>query len=232
MRTFCLGDCHGAHKALVQVLERSKFDYAKDKLICLGDVCDGWPETKQCFDELLKIKNLVFIMGNHDKWLLDFIQTRKTPNMWVSQGGKATLASYGYKMPYIDPAEFIPIQHKELLENAKYYHVENNKAFVHAGFPFGSFIADTPNNDLMWDRELLSRVRLEGKDIPHYDEVYIGHTTTWYFSQVPYNKCNLWALDQGGGYEGKLSLLDIDSKEFFQSDIVSTLYDTHNGREI
>ena len=61
MRTFALGDCHGGHRALLQVFEQSKFNYKKDKLIFLGDFCDGWSESYECLEELIKIKNLVFI---------------------------------------------------------------------------------------------------------------------------------------------------------------------------
>lgn len=96
MRTLVLGDVHGAYKALKQVLERSKFDYKKDKLIFLGDVVDGWPETKKCVDEFLKIKNLVFVLGNHDDWFLRFIKWSEMPEIWLSQVGIATLESYGY----------------------------------------------------------------------------------------------------------------------------------------
>ena len=52
MKTFAIGDIHGAYKALVQCLERSKFDYDNDRLIVMGDVVDGYPDVKRCFDEL------------------------------------------------------------------------------------------------------------------------------------------------------------------------------------
>ena len=73
-RRFCIGDIHGAYKALMQVLKLSDFDYDSDELICLGDVADSWSQVPECFDELLKIKNLVYIMGNHDEWLLDWFK--------------------------------------------------------------------------------------------------------------------------------------------------------------
>ena len=41
-----MGDIHGAYRALRQCLQRAQFDDENDHLICLGDVCDGWPETK------------------------------------------------------------------------------------------------------------------------------------------------------------------------------------------
>ena len=41
MRTFVMGDIHGAYNALLQCLKRSGFDYENDQLIQLGDVADG-----------------------------------------------------------------------------------------------------------------------------------------------------------------------------------------------
>ena len=56
MKTFCVGDIHGAYKALMQCLHRAQFDYHKDRLIVLGDGCDVFPEVNRCIDELLKIR--------------------------------------------------------------------------------------------------------------------------------------------------------------------------------
>ena len=51
----------------MQCFERAKFDYKKDRLIVMGDVCDGYPDVKQCTDELLKIKHCDLVIGNHDR---------------------------------------------------------------------------------------------------------------------------------------------------------------------
>ena len=61
MKTFVIGDIHGTYKALLQCFERSGFDYKRDRLVLIGDVCDGYPDVVECFDELLKIDNLNFI---------------------------------------------------------------------------------------------------------------------------------------------------------------------------
>ena len=90
-RTFVIGDIHGAFRALKQCLEQSHFNYETDHLICLGDVCDGWPDTKLCVDELLKIKNLTYIIGNHDLWALRWLKTGIVDDAWVTQGGAATI---------------------------------------------------------------------------------------------------------------------------------------------
>ena len=67
MNTFVIGDIHGRIEALQEVLLSSTFDYDKDKLIILGDIVDGGANSKDCVDELLKIKNTVFVLGNHDQ---------------------------------------------------------------------------------------------------------------------------------------------------------------------
>jgi serine/threonine protein phosphatase 1 len=93
MKTYVVGDIHGAHKALVQVLERSGFQYHIDTLITIGDIVDGWGESYEVIEELLKIKNRIDIMGNHDQWMYEFITTGIHPDSW-SQGGLATAKSY------------------------------------------------------------------------------------------------------------------------------------------
>ena len=35
LKTYAIGDIHGAYKALIQCFERSKFDYKKDRLIVM-----------------------------------------------------------------------------------------------------------------------------------------------------------------------------------------------------
>src|SRR6202008_3351966 len=97
-RLLVLGDVHGAHRALVQVLERAGFDREQDGLVFLGDVADGWFETGLCIDELLAIPNLVHLLGNHDDWFLRWLQGGAADVLWLTQGGWATLESYG-----IDP---------------------------------------------------------------------------------------------------------------------------------
>lgn len=113
MRTLVMGDIHGAYKALQQCLERSGFDQENDLLIQLGDVVDGYPQVYECVEELLKIKHLVALKGNHDDWFNEFARTDFHPYFW-NLGGRGTLVSYlehagkkgrffssgsGYKLP-------------------------------------------------------------------------------------------------------------------------------------
>lgn len=223
MKTFCIGDIHGNFKALKQCFELSKFNYDKDKLIVLGDVVDGWGETPQVVEELLKIKNLILIEGNHDTWARQWFKFGARPIIWTQQGGQATIDSY------IANPELM-INHRDFFDKAVKCYVDKKKRlFVHGGFKPGT---DAMENDLMyltWDRDLYD-MRNNDIDISPYTEVYVGHTSTWNVSHYPFCRNRVFFLDQGAGWEGKLSIMNINTKEFWQSDKGEELYPGFHGR--
>lgn len=235
-KTFCIGDIHGGHKALLQVLERSKFDYENDKLICLGDVADGWDEVKECFNELLKIKNLIYILGNHDEWFLDWAISNWQEDIWVSQGGRNTMQSYDWQNINI------PKSHIELLQNSKLYYLDDeNRLFVHGGIIPYKELNEIDNNVFLWDRELIQnayRLHVHSNYDPNikmdnrFKEIFVGHTTTqwWNNNCTPICYSGVWDLDTGCGWSGKLTIMNIDTHEFWQSDKVPSLYPNVKGR--
>jgi len=226
MKTFVIGDIHGSFKGLKQCLKRSGFDYDKDKLICLGDTADGWTETFECFEELFKIKNLKYVRGNHDQWLKDWLKKGDRPDVWTLQGGKNTLESYLKE----DPRDWK--KHTEFLSKTPFYYIdEKNRCFVHGGVSQKHKpIDECDKMFLCWDRELWEN-RHNLKTIKEFEEVYVGHTSIWNISHYPQNFKNVWFLDTGGGWEGKVTIMDVDTKEFFQSDRSSDLYQESKGRK-
>ena len=218
MRTFVLGDLHGGYKALMQVLERSKFDYENDRLISLGDVADGWTEVVECFEEFFKMKNFVMVRGNHDQWLKDWLKKGEQPDVWVMQGGQNTLNSYA------GVGETTKNRHLGFLKNTPFWYIdEKNRLYVHGGFVDGVPLEKQDKMDLMWSRRFKEQPQLceEVRDFP---EVFIGHTTIWRHSEVPFKIGRVNFMDTGGGWEGKLSLMNVDTREVYQSDLVSELY--------
>lgn len=220
-----MGDIHGAYKALLQCLERSSFDLENDHLIALGDVADGWPETKQCIDKLLTIKNLTYILGNHDFWTLEWMETGVVDDVWYRQGGKATMESYNGN---------IPPEHIMFLKNAKPYFKLDEKVFVHAGVIRGYPLDHHSLQTLLWDRNL-SRTAIdrhhygEIQKLTDFDAVYIGHTPI--SGGKPVKACDVWLMDTGAGWSGVLSIMDVDTEEAFASDPVPELYPGIEGRK-
>jgi serine/threonine protein phosphatase 1 len=224
-RTFVIGDIHGACRALRQCLERSAFDYVEDHLICLGDVTDGWPETKESIDELLKINKLTYIFGNHDMWSLEWMQTKYAEDLWLDQGGRATVKSY---------QNGIPEAHVKLLSDSLPYFVLDNRLFVHAGINPKVSLDEQGLSMFLWDRTLARTVLyLQDKgletQLTSFEEVYIGHTPV--STGQPVKACEVWLMDTGAGWNGVLSMMDINSKELFLSDPVPNLYPGVEGRK-
>ncbi len=223
MHTFVVGDIHGAHKALLQCLKRTEFDYHRDRLIVLGDVCDGYPEVRQCMDELLKIKKCDLIIGNHDRWALDWALRGDRPEIWTSQGGENTIRSYG--------GGPMPAAHIDFLKKGQLWLELGSQLFVHGGFNPDLPLSKQKAEKLMWDRDLLDTAwRKHAIDSDYkfgpYTDVFLGHTTTeLYDSLEPIHACNIWALDTGAGWSGKLTMMDIKTKKYHQSDLTTSFYE-------
>jgi len=235
VKTFVLGDIHGAFKALKQCLERSEFSLESDRLIFLGDVCDRGSEIVECIDLLLNVKNLISLMGNHDEWTMKWLKGEVFDmELWIKNGGQPTYNSY------TQTSDFDSLKRRHL-DNyydklLPYYKDDRNRVFVHAGFDWTGPIEDTAfPSDYYWDRELFrAAVHYHPMNVKlpvsaPYEEIYIGHSPTHrlesrYDGSRPIQFCNVWCMDQGAGWGYKLSMMDIDSKEIFQSDAVDDLY--------
>lgn len=273
-RIIIVGDIHGSYKALKQCLERSNFDYENDTMIQLGDIVDGWNETYEVVEELLKIKNIICCKGNHDEWYKEWLKYSIHPVSWM-QGGQGTLDSYcrnlgktyspkysGYITNLLNTD--IPQTHIDFFNRqVKYYKDESNNLFVHGGFNRHYLLNNQPEEEIFWwDRDLWLQalsvkagigfeghepVKLKFKE--EFKEIFIGHTATtnWRSKEelskngliisskgepidYPMNACNIWNLDQGCGFRGKLTFMNLSTKEYWQSDEVSELHKDFKGR--
>ena len=218
MRNFVIGDIHGHSDALQQCFDRSGFDFDSDSLICLGDVCDRGPDVKGCIDQLLDIKNLVYVLGNHDKWFLEWAVDGEEDIWWRhSQGGEETIKSYNGE---------VPVSHIKLLQNAPMYYISQNRLFVHAGIVPGVDMDKQTEDTLLWDRKLVFDAHAIKNDTTKrltngFDEIFVGHTpvsSKMFGSEVPLCLNGIWMMDTGAGWGDKLTIMDVDTGEFWQSD--------------
>jgi len=240
MRTLVVGDIHGGLKGLIQLLDKSDLQ-PDDTLIFLGDYVDGWSEAAQVIDyiiELSKTQSCVFIKGNHDVWCEQWLSTGNVNDVWYQHGGKETIESYetfGKHQRKI---------HLLFFEQMKLYHIDaQNRLFLHAGFTsmhgvekesdYANFYYDRTlwEMAMAMDGSLSPASKKFPKRFKHYLEIYIGHTpTTNYNITEPVNVANVWNVDTGAAFTGKLSAIDVVSKEVFQSDKLTDLYPDELGR--
>ena len=240
MRTLVIGDIHGGLRGLIQLLERVGISI-NDKLVFLGDYVDGWSESAQVINYLIQLEkkyNCVFIKGNHDAWCIDWLEEEIVNEVWFVHGGRLTMESYRE----ISDSEMQ--EHLNFFRRMKDYHVdEENNLFIHAGFSsMHGPEKERYSSNYSWDRTLWemaltmdNRIAKNSAIYPKrlllYHEIYIGHTPTLYYNmEVPMNGCNVWNIDTGAAFSGKLSCLDIQTKAFWQSDTLQSLYPNEKGR--
>ena len=240
MRTYVIGDIHGAFRALKQVLERVGLEQG-DRLIFLGDYVDGWSETPQVIDYLLELDRqfeCIFVLGNHDAWCVEWLCGLEPDRDWLFHGGRVTVESYAGTGPEKR------LRHLLFFERMyPYYEDEHRRLFIHAGFASlrGPANEHFPSNYFwdrtLWEMALVADSRISTKSVFYpkrlllYDEIFIGHTpTTNYDIDTPMHKCNVWNVDTGAAFLGRITVMDVDSKRYWQSDVVQELYPDEKGR--
>lgn len=242
-RRFAIGDLHGGYKGLVQCLERCNFDFENDELIVLGDICDGWSEFLECIDLLSKVKNIVKIIGNHDEWAIKYAKGLLTDHhttyddyvIWQRHGGAITCKR-------LDEVEGAKEKLIKFFEDAKYYHVVDDMCFVHAGLSLVTPIEKLPDYFYTFDRTffeiMYDRYALidDHRDVPFtsiYKKVFVGHTPTFRYEGLRYNPFVyrfMRGLDTGAAFSGPVTIMNVDTDQYYQSDLVYTLYPNEKGR--
>ncbi len=151
MRVYALGDVHGRADLLADMVAQMKAD-AKgyEGSVCfvgMGDYINRGPASREVVELLRDLPEWwgkVFLRGNHEQAMLDFL-TDSTRNEWLAWGGVATLESYGIA-PYgargLRETEVLAAEltyvldetgHKGFYDATVLSHCNGDYAFVHAG---------------------------------------------------------------------------------------------------
>jgi serine/threonine protein phosphatase 1 len=218
-RLIAIGDIHGCLNPLTALVEKIS-PTKDDTLIFLGDYVDRGPDSKGVIDYLLKLRdaiNCVFLMGNHEVMMLDYLDFGSNSN-WDVNGGKSTLDSYR------DGGDFhIPESHIKFLSECKFYYETEKYFFVHGGLKPTRSIAQNLKYlkpiDFVWEREHLDPEHLFRQDYPWEKTVVCGHTPR----PEPVILDKLISLDTGCVYNqspelGRLTAIRLPSLEIVQVD--------------
>ena len=232
--TYVIGDIHGALKALHQIIKYIKPD-ENSRLIFLGDYIDGLPESAQVIDFLIELDtrfSCIFLKGNHDIWLQEWLESGHADPVWLNNDGQSTLRSYG------SYSEEEKKRHRDFFRKFQNYYVDNSQnLFIHAGFTSQQGPAKEMHENYLFNDRTLLETAMIFKDLKQFhtynfperlslfNEIFIGHTPTLKFgSEEPIHTANLWDLDTGVKKNGKLTAMNVKTKEFWQSDLIIDLY--------
>lgn len=221
-----IGDVHGRADLLKRLLKRlnRKLGDRPHRTIFLGDYVDRGKDSRGVLDLLIEYREQhpqsVFLRGNHEQVMLDFLENPVAAEVWLDWGGEETLESYGVDVPYpADPeelsralAEAMPQSHHEFLNSLPLRHEEGRYLFVHAGVNPERALDDQKERDMLWIRE--SFLTAPGESFG--DRVIVhGHTPVDEAENLPW-RIN---MDSGAVWTGRLSavLLQGDNRDFVTS---------------
>lgn len=187
-----IGDIHGMFDPLKRLVStiwtryRQKTDTEKDKLIFIGDYIDHGPSSKEVIDYLMNLPlETVFLMGNHDDLLLQFIDNselvQRFGNVWFrGNGGQQTVKSFFPETNYEDHQERLtreefPLEdvYIDFFKNLKITHTEKigNRDFA---FAHGMF-----NINLPLDEQLALKTYDDYHTWRKENKIWIEDTLLW-----------------------------------------------------
>ncbi len=227
-RVYAVGDIHGRADLLASLVGRIKADaeaspVERRVIVYIGDYVDRGLQSKEVIEFLCSDPTpgfeAVFLKGNHDAWLLEFLDDPDISPSWLSIGGQATLLSYGVGLSAETPQNdrlqkaseqllrALPSHHLEFLRSLRLSHAEGGYLFVHAGIRPGVAIEAQREQDLLWIRD-----EFTGDESDHGKCIVHGHSV----SSAPELRSNRIGIDTGAYATGRLTclVLEGESKRF------------------
>ncbi|HET6522265.1 MAG TPA: metallophosphoesterase family protein [Geminicoccaceae bacterium] len=220
---YAVGDLHGRRDLLAELHEQIAHDAARlppdaERIVVyVGDYVDRGLESRGVIDHLLDRPlrgfRAIHLLGNHDAWLLGFLDDASLGPNWFRFGGDATLLSYGVRQSVLptepEPLEElrrelrarVPARHRAFLERLRLTSVIGDYLFVHAGVRPGVPLDQQQPEDLIWIREPFLKWQGNiGKVVVH------GHTV----HTEPEVRANRIAIDTGACWTGRLTALVLE----------------------
>jgi len=208
-----IGDVHGRRDLLVRLLNKIRNAVRGEpcELIFLGDYIDRGADSCGVLDILVELSEgdefeTVFLKGNHEATMLDFLASPEIGPTWAQFGGDETLISYGVRPPLRkndeagwakardDLARNLPQTHLDLLQHLQLSAERGCYLFVHAGVDPDRPLDEQDESSLLWirdafleDRRRLSRIVVHGhtpEPEAHADARRIGLDTGAYQTGV------------------------------------------------
>ena len=219
---YAIGDIHGRADLLellgAHIIRDADREQPKESIeIYLGDYIDRGPHSSRVIDWLLKRRlerNVLFLRGNHEQVLEEFLAQEAAFKDWRQIGGFETLVSYGVDHVLLQDtpddaeiwAEFaarFPPQHRQFLDTLATTIDIGAYLFVHAGVRPGIPLEEQDESDCLWIRDdFLEHERDFERVVVH------GHSPVRTPEFLP-NRIN---LDTAAYATGRLSCLKISER--------------------
>ncbi|MEQ1937413.1 metallophosphoesterase [Mesorhizobium sp. CN5-321] len=187
MALYAIGDIHGRLDLLAAMHEAIAAEIARDRpadwrIVHLGDYVDRGPDSSGVIEFLVEAgrrdRRNLFLAGNHELGMLDFLAKPDLNGLFARYGGPATARSYGVDIEQGSAQEAaaalaaaMPSAHMDFLHRLAFSASFGDFFFCHAGIKPGVPLENQSERDLVWIREpFLTSPDLHPKLVVH------GHT--------------------------------------------------------
>lgn len=223
-RVYAVGDIHGRADLLRRLHALIRDDAAGAEgarlvVVYVGDYVDRGPDSFGVVEMLLDAPLDGFerhhLKGNHEDFLVHFLETGEGGEVWMMNGARQTLESYGVEFSDIAYGaggmaaardkfrDFMPERHLAFFRGLELSHREGDYLFVHAGIRPGVPLDAQKPFDLMWIRDAF----LDSQD-DHGCVVVHGHT----IEHAPQVMANRIGIDTGAFHSGRLTALVVEGE--------------------
>jgi len=156
--TFVIPDIHGRLDLLIDAVMARINDYQAEnrghdcKLIFLGDYIDRGPKSQEVLGFLMvretSWSSWVCLKGNHEDMMLKASLPGNDQKLWLYNGGRETLASYG-----VGRASDVPDEDLKWIADRPLFHEDEHRVYVHAGVPHPDMpLLEQGEQALLWYR--------------------------------------------------------------------------------
>jgi serine/threonine protein phosphatase 1 len=214
-RIFAIGDIHGCHAKLRDLLERLPYEPGRDRLVFLGDYINRGADTAKVLELLCALQErdpgIITLLGNHEYLLLEYHRTGDPALLPYlrKMGIDTTLKSYGVHTGFsLQSLDFLPAAHLAFLKGLRLYWESKAYLFVHAGLEAGVVLADQDATSCCEVRDSFITGTYDfGK------KVIFGHTEF----ELPLVTPTKIGIDTGAGHGNLLTAVEIPGENFYHA---------------
>lgn len=223
---YAMSDLHGCYDLYIKMLEKINFS-DEDTLYILGDIVDRGPDGIKIYQDMMKRKNVIPLLGNHDYTALRMFKK-------IYNREEFDYLDLGYKMWKMIGGEptnnaFLKLSEQKQLEIINY--INDFLIFIEINIDGDTFFL---SHSVPTKEQILNEDELECEDFiagaPEYDKKYFedkyivtGHTPTIFigpkYDGKIYIKNNHIAIDCGAVFGRILGCICLnDFKEYYVKD--------------
>ncbi len=205
-RLIGISDIHGEYEKLCAVINNIS-PQRDDTIVFMGDYIDRGAKSKEVVDKLIELGdvcNCVYLIGSHEYAMLHAKSSEYYNYLFWNYGGDATAKSYGN-------FDNIMKIHGDFFNNLKFYYIQDNYLFIHAGIRIGVPLEEQSEEDMVYIRTEFYKNK---HHLPY--KIIFGHTEF----DTPQVQDDKICIDTGCGKFKNASLTAIiieNSNEYFIS---------------